>query len=445
MNQNYNDLIEQISDLLFKTIVEQEPNLAEKAANLDTDLLSLLRAIGLRVMSMLLSWLVNQATNQMKKPGRVVHRRPQIKYTVIFGQLKIESPYLWNKKNKRGIRPVVEQLGISQGDYSIGVKRALTEFGAEESFEGAAKRFQEHYGFWVERNSVRREVETIATQAQQYIEYRLDSLKQQADDHQNQTQGLSRLIVELDGCQIRTGVYFPSQKAELTPKRQLTKKERKIDWREVRVGFARPVNDRNKRTFIARMDKYPVVVQQLVSAAIDQGMVTDTEVTAVADGGNGLREALERGFPKLKFILDRIHLKQHIYQTADALGLSGIHRHIWTSHLLSLIDRGKANKAIKFINRHFQNSPALNKLDNLAKYLQRFADACHYELYKIQGLPIGSGEVESAHRYIPQKRLKIPGATWHPDIVNPMLALRVIRANEWWSDFWTHLIEKKLA
>lgn len=52
------------------------------------------------------------------------------------------------------------------------------------------------------------------------------------------------------------------------------------------------------------------------------------------------------------------------------------------------------------------------------------------------GLPIGSGEVESAHRYIPQKRLKIPGATWHPDTVNSMLALRVIRANGWWDDFW---------
>ena len=92
MNQNYSELIEQISDLLFKTIVEQEPNLAEKVARLDRDLLSLLRAIGLRVMSMLLSWLVNQVTSQMKKPGWVVHRRPQIKYTVIFGQLKIESP-----------------------------------------------------------------------------------------------------------------------------------------------------------------------------------------------------------------------------------------------------------------------------------------------------------------------------------------------------------------
>ncbi len=445
MNQNYSDLIEQISDLLFKTIVEQEPNLAEKVAQLDRDLLSLLRAIGLRVMSMLLTWLVNQVTSQRKKTGWVVHRRPKIKYTVLFGQLKIESPYLWNKKIKQGIRPVAEKLGISHGDYSIGVKRALTEFGAEESFEGAAKRFQEHYGFWVERNAVRREVETIATKRQQYIEHRLDSLKQQADDHKNQTPGFPRLVVELDGCQIRTGVYEPSQQEELTPKRQLTQKERKIDWREVRVGFARPVDDKKKRTFMARMDKYPAVVQQLVSAAINQGMGKETEVTAVADGGNGLREALEVGFPNLKFILDRIHLKQHIYQTADALGLNGIHRHIWTSHLLSLIDRGKVKKAIKFINRHFQQSSAQKKLDNLAKYLQRFADACHYELYKIQGLPIGSGEVESAHRYIPQKRLKIPGATWHPDTVNPMLALRVIRANEWWSDFWTDLIEKKLA
>ncbi len=129
MNQNYSDLIEQISALLFKTIVEQEPNLAEKVNQIDRNLLSLLRAIGLRVMSMLLSCLVNQVTNQRKKPGWVVHRRPKIKYTVILGQLKIESPYLWNKQSKRGVRPVVEKLGISQGDYSIGVTRALTELG----------------------------------------------------------------------------------------------------------------------------------------------------------------------------------------------------------------------------------------------------------------------------------------------------------------------------
>ena len=49
------------------------------------------------------------------------------------------------------------------------------------------------------------------------------------------------------------------------------------------------------------------------------------------------------------------------------------------------------------------------------------------------------GEVESAHRYTPQERLKIPGAIWDPGTVNPMLALRVIRANDWWDEFWQWL------
>ncbi|MFN6569591.1 hypothetical protein [Dendronalium sp. ChiSLP03b] len=42
--------------------------------------------------------------------------------------------------------------------------------------------------------------------------------------------------------------------------------------------------------------------------------------------------------------------------------------------------------------------------------------------------------------FLPQERLKIAGATWHPNTINPMLALRVIRANHWWADFWKQII-----
>ncbi len=72
----------------------------------------------------------------------------------------------------------------------------------------------------------------------------------------------------------------------------------------------------------------------------------------------------------------------------------------------------------------------------LAEYLRRFHDAVDYENARASGYPTGSGEVESAHRYIPQKRLKIPGACWSPANLNPMLALRVLRENDWWDDFW---------
>ncbi len=76
------------------------------------------------------------------------------------------------------------------------------------------------------------------------------------------------------------------------------------------------------------------------------------------------------------------------------------------------------------------------RLSRLCKYLQGFSDCINYHRLLSLGLPIGSGEIESAHRYIPQKRLKIPGVTWHPDNINPMLGLLILQANNCWSDFW---------
>ncbi len=92
----------------------------------------------------------------------MIHRRDQVKYSVIFGVIEVNSPYLWHKEEGWGVRPVKEKLGIKPGVRSIAVKRALTDFGAEESFGQAAKRFKEHYGWTVERGAIRREVEAIA-------------------------------------------------------------------------------------------------------------------------------------------------------------------------------------------------------------------------------------------------------------------------------------------
>ncbi|KFB69358.1 MAG: hypothetical protein CAPSK01_001104 [Candidatus Accumulibacter vicinus] len=55
------------------------------------------------------------------------------------------------------------------------------------------------------------------------------------------------------------------------------------------------------------------------------------------------------------------------------------------------------------------------------------------------GLPIGSGEVESAHRDVIQKRLKLPGAWWTPENAQAMLNLRVTRANGGWDRYWDAL------
>lgn len=53
-----------------------------------------------------------------------------------------------------------------------------------------------------------------------------------------------------------------------------------------------------------------------------------------------------------------------------------------------------------------------------------------------KGLPIGSGEIESAHRYVIQRRLKLPGAWWSAANASSMLALRLNRANGEWESYW---------
>lgn len=444
MKKDYTDIITEVCQLLFNAICERESSLAGQVPGLDGDIFKLLRLIGLQLMSMLLSYLSSQVTDDDLELGYQVHRRIKVKYFGLFGPIEVESPYLWNRKTKQGARPVKDKLGITDGERSVDLEKALVNLGACQSYPQAARQFEQHYGWNIDRYRVRRAVVKMAPLAEEYIFQRLERSREEYNQPFDMRHEAVPILVELDGCLIRTGIFQLAQAQELTKKRQLQKKERTTEWREVRVGLARPLQNKEKRTFVALMSKYPLVVSLLVSAAIDQGMSPLSNVYAVGDGGNGLCSELQKQFKNLQFILDRCHLKQHLYETAEALGLSGSKKHTLVNKELELIDTGKVRQLLTNFKEYLVGGSASaeitakgeERLARLYKYLQKFSSCINYDRFIELGLPIGSGEIESAHRYIPQKRLKIPGATWHPDNINPMLALRLLLANNWWSDFW---------
>jgi hypothetical protein len=43
------------------------------------------------------------------------------------------------------------------------------------------------------------------------------------------------------------------------------------------------------------------------------------------------------------------------------------------------------------------------------------------------------------------EEFKIPGASWHLDSIDSMLALRILRANDWWDDFWNQRAQELMA
>ena len=85
--------------------------------------------------------------------------------------MELSSPYLW--KNGEGSKPLVDDLGITHHGRTETVNRALTDFGIEDSFAQASKRFEEHYGFRLSASTVDRVTKASALQAEAYLEQKL--------------------------------------------------------------------------------------------------------------------------------------------------------------------------------------------------------------------------------------------------------------------------------
>lgn len=70
------------------------------------------------------------------------------------------------------------------------------------------------------------------------------------------------------------------------------------------------------------------------------------------------------------------------------------------------------------------------------RYLTNRLDQLNYLDALLDGLPIGSGEIESGHRHVVQKRLKRAGSWWKEDNAEVMLQLLTLRTNGLWSSYW---------
>lgn len=429
--------------------------------------------------------------------GFVTERAPEITFLSLYGLVTVVSPYMTNKLGETA-RPVNRRLAVHGRGRTLLVERAMTDFGMDVAFERASRKFEEHYGIKVGRTTMLRVVEGHGERAVQYVAHRLEcellaaeldreptaceelgaadeqeppgrrsdvargagvgsrgseSNRLEAHDDDLRPAPVDTMLAELDGCEIRTGKLVPIEGSnELTPVRKLPKRRRETDWRDVRVGLVRPL-DSDKASYAASLGSYDDMVARLEALGAMRGARRNTTWVKVVDGGNGLREALDR---KLSgpTILDKPHCRSHLFDAAkkiepDIAPHPRVNR--WTTQLASgSVDAVIAEvegwrppdwteeeeAALQARETLKIEHPALDRMRQLAAHLHRFHDAVQYDDFKAAGYPIGDGEVESAHRVIPQPRLKLPGTWWLPENVDRILALRVLRENGWWDDFW---------
>jgi hypothetical protein len=443
MDPRYRDAINNASADLSQALLEDIPKLLQKGLRLDALVRDVLRAVALVLLSALYQGLCVYLVEQATARGLTVQSRPIVRFKTLFGEVEMESPYLRSSQSGESARPMKDVLGVEGEHYSEAVQRALVDFGIEKSYARAALSFHEHYGWEIGRTTLRNQTLQAARDAERYVDERLlEATKTYARDMASPP-AVDTMLLELDGCEIRTGVYMIAVEAGVSD-RDAQERVRVENWRDVRTGLARPLATKEQRLYVCRMDSYDEVLEQLFGVACVQGLTPLSQVVVPGDGAKGLREAVLVTFPKAQYILDHPHLKSHLYDTASALELEGAARHAWVSDRLEQFWAGEVDQVLAAWQQHHEDDPN-ERLRQLIDHVTRFEDSVDYGAYHDRGWPLGSGEVESAHRYVPQERLKIAGACWNPDNVNPMLALRVVRANDWWDEFWRWRLAQRQA
>ncbi len=320
------------------------------------------------------------------------------------------------------VRPFSKSASVECRGYSLGLQRVLVDFGADESFKDAVKKVGEHYGIEVSESATRR-----------WSEHHGAAMLEEQEDQRPELGegGVERLVGQMDGSLIP--MVTTSEAAD-------RRKTRAVCWREARLALAHEVGSMTPR-FGATLGGVEKAGDCFAICVAQTGGGQQTHLHCVSDGAVWIVEQIARNFgERADYLIDFYHVSQYLARAGEVIAREQSAE--WRREQQEELRESHAGVVLEALKPYVEMADIGNQeapVRSCYRYLSNRLEYLDYKRAIEQGLPIGSGEVESAHRYVIQKRLKIAGAWWHPENAAGMLALRVNRANGDWRSYWQRL------
>lgn len=299
----------------------------------------------------------------------------------------------------------------------------VTDFGGDHAFGQVEQKLKEHYGITIPSSSARLVTLSHAHQ----IAEREDNLLQSPMREQ------TLLVVETDGSMIPIVRTRPKPDTE---NRYDARKHKEHLWKEARLTFARPLASITP-IFAVTLKGVDVVGGQMMSCAKQAGFTERTKVHSVGDGAPWIANQVEEQFgDQATYLVDLYHVCEYL---AEAAPKCSNNNREWLSSQKDKLKKGFLPEVLSTLKANLEPPETQDNeapVRRCYRYLENRRHQLDYPTALEKGLPIGSGEVESAHRYVVQKRLKITGAWWKEENAADMLALRANRANQNWENYW---------
>lgn len=147
----------------------------------------------------------------------------------------------------------------------------------------------------------------------------------------------------------------------------------------------------------------------------------------------------------LTVIVDLIHVLEYIWRAAYCFHADGSREaEAWVTARLCMLLEGADPSDVAAGMRRSATRQGLESraaVDECAAYLCKYRIHLRYAAAIRDGLPIATGVVEGACRFLVRDRMDKTGARWSLDGAEAVLQLRALRANGDFDAYWTHHVE----
>jgi hypothetical protein len=299
------------------------------------------------------------------------------------------------------------------------MRRVITEFASEVPFEQAATRIKEHYAVEVPRERVRRVCLAEAKRAASMKPEKVRTLK---------GDGADWIVAEADGTML------PIVETDTAPQGADKRKYRKVRWVETRLLAARKLGSITTH-YQATSDDVNKAGELWSVAAARAGWGTKTRIHVVSDGAPWIEQQSQRQFGRQsRYLVDLYHVCDYLAAVNEQNPDYSLARQ------KKMLLEGHSRELVQELAKRMESS---DKPDEEApvrcacRYLTNRKDQFDYPYATDNGLPVGSGLIESGNRHVLQSRLKRAGTWWNPQSLRNMTQLRIAKAEGQWNLIWT--------
>lgn len=218
-------------------------------------------------------------------------------------------------------------------------------------------------------------------------------------------------------------------------------------WREVRtLAIGTVIPGRSPGTvrceelsYFSRLCDAATFITLAAGEVHRRGVETAGRVAGVVDGSDWCQQFLHAHRPDAVRILDFPHGAQRLSDVAEAAWGPGEPARTWAAAQRTALRDGDPATVLATIRALplAETSEAASRVrPEVLGYLEPRLAQMQYATFLAQGLPIGSGIVESANKLVVEARLKGAGRRWAERHVNAMVALRGAICSERWDEAW---------